>query len=56
VIKTTGAPLADATRLLLRAVDGYAVTISIAVARKYRFILATHLDGRPIPLGGLGPL
>ena len=56
VINTTAALHADATRLLLRAVDGYAVTISLADARKYRFILATHLDGRPMPLGGLGPL
>lgn len=56
VIKTVGAPLADASRLLLRAVDGYAVTIPVADARKYGFIVATHLDGRPMPLGGLGPL
>lgn len=56
VIKTTSAPLSDNTRLLLRAVDGYAVMISLADARKYRFIVATHLDGRPMPLGGLGPL
>ncbi len=56
VIKTTGASLTDATRLLLRAVDGYAVTLSVADARKYRFIVATHLDGHPMPLGGLGPL
>lgn len=56
VIKTTAAPLSDDTRLLLRAVDGYAVVISLADARKYRFIVATHLDGRPMPLGGLGPL
>ena len=56
VINTTGASPTDATRLLLRAVDGYAVTISVADARKYRFIVATHLDGRPMPLGGLGPL
>lgn len=56
VIKATGASLSDTTRLLLRAVDGYAVTISVADARKYRFIVATHLDGRPMPLGGLGPL
>ena len=56
VIKTTGAPLSDSTRLLLRAVDGYVVTITVADAQKYRFIVATHLDGRPMPLGGLGPL
>ena len=56
VIKTTGASLRESTRLLLRAVDGYAVPISLADVRKYRFIVATHLDGRPMPLGGLGPL
>lgn len=54
VIKTTRAP--DATGLLLRAVDGYAVRLSLAVVRHYRFIVATHLDDRPMPLGGLGPL
>ena len=56
VIKTTGASLRESTRLLLRAVDGYAVPISLADVRKYRFIVATHMDGRPMPLGGLGPL
>lgn len=56
VIKTTGAALPESARLLLRAVDGYAVTIRLVDARKYRFIVATHLDNRPMPLGGLGPL
>ena len=56
VIKTTETPLIGSARLLLRAVDGYAVTVSLAEVRKYRFIVATHLDGRPLPLGGLGPL
>jgi hypothetical protein len=45
-----------AGKLAMRAVDGYSPTISIADARKYRFIVATHLDGKPMPLGGLGPL
>ncbi len=55
VVRATGAP-ATATRVLLRAVDGYNVVVSLADARKYRFIVATHLDGQPMPLGGLGPL
>jgi len=46
----------DAGKLAMRAVDGYAPTLPLADARKYRFIVATHLDGRPMPLGGLGPL
>jgi hypothetical protein len=48
-------PAATAT-LVLRAVDGYAVTVTVAQARAQRFIVATHLDGQPMPLGGLGPL
>lgn len=42
--------------VVMRAIDGYAPTASLADIRKYRFIVATHLDGRPMPVGGLGPL
>jgi hypothetical protein len=48
--------MVDGGTLLLRAFDGYAVTIGAADFHKYRFIVATHLDGKPMPLGGLGPL
>ncbi|HSW17698.1 MAG TPA: molybdopterin-dependent oxidoreductase [Ramlibacter sp.] len=47
---------ATGSKLAMRAIDGYAPTITVADAQKYRFIVATHLDGRPMPLGGLGPL
>lgn len=40
----------------LRAVDGYVVQVTMEDLRKYRFIAATHLDGQPMALGGLGPL
>ena len=46
----------DKTVLFLRAVDGYAAQVSAADAKKYGFIVATHLDGKPMALGGLGPL
>jgi hypothetical protein len=55
VLKACGVT-GDSGKLAMRAVDGYSPTISIADARKYRFIVATHLDGKPMPLGGLGPL
>ncbi len=51
-----GGKRADKTMLALRAVDGYAVSLSLAQVRAQRFILATHLDGKPMALGGLGPL
>jgi hypothetical protein len=54
VLKAAGAG-ADG-KLAMRAIDGYAPTMPMADARKYRFIVATHLDGKPMPLGGLGPL
>lgn len=55
VARAAGGP-PEGTRFVLRAVDGYNVSLSLADARKYRFIIATHLDGQPMPLGGLGPL
>lgn len=56
VMKAAGATLRDDSKLVLRAVDGYAVTVTVAQARTQRFIVATHLDGAAMALGGLGPL
>lgn len=56
VLRAAGAAPADGVKLLMRAVDGYSPIITLADVRKYRFIVATHLDGKPMPLGGLGPL
>lgn len=56
VIKACGVKVNAKTSMFLRAIDGYAAKISAADAEKYRFIVATHLDGRPMALGGLGPL
>ena len=56
VLAAAGARPADQAPLLLRAVDGYAATLSVAQARAQGFIVATHMDGQPMALGGLGPL
>lgn len=56
VLKAAGVAGSDNTRLMMRAIDGYVAPLKVADARKYRFIMATHLDGAPMPLGGLGPL
>ncbi|MBB5389883.1 MULTISPECIES: molybdopterin-dependent oxidoreductase [unclassified Herbaspirillum] len=55
VMRAAGAD-PDAEGYVLRAIDGYAVMVPREDALKYRFIVATHLDGKPMPLGGLGPL
>lgn len=55
VLQAAGVPPGAAVRLGLRAVDGYNVIVSLADARAYRMIVATHLDGGPLALGGLGP-
>lgn len=56
VLKAAGANIGDNTKLLLRAVDGYAASVTVAQARAQRYIVATHLDGAAMALGGLGPL
>lgn len=56
VVAAAGAQAGGQGQLVLRAIDGYAVAVPMADIRKYHFIVATHLDGKPLPLGGLGPL
>jgi len=56
VLKAAGAQTGDSSNLLLRAVDGYTVAVTLARAKAQRFIVATHMDGAPMALGGLGPL
>jgi hypothetical protein len=56
VLALAGAATSKDTHLTLRAVDGYAATITAQQARTQGFIVATHLDEKPMALGGLGPL
>ncbi len=56
VLQAAGARASASTTLMLRAVDGYSPTLTWADAQNYAFIVATHRDGRPLALGGLGPL
>ena len=56
VIHSAGGQITGTTSVLLRAIDGYTVTVSASEFYRFRFLLATHLDGEPMPLGGLGPL
>lgn len=55
VLEAAGAGTNGAVLLGLRAVDGYQVVVSRADAGSYRMMVATHLDGQPLALGGLGP-
>ena len=56
VLAQAGARPRDAARIVMRAVDGYAAVLEMRQLRERNFIVATHLDGKPMPLGGLGPL
>jgi hypothetical protein len=56
VLQAAGANLREDGKVVLRAVDGYAVALPVAQARAQRFIVATQMDGAPMALGGLGPL
>lgn len=56
VLAQAGVRRDGAASALLRAVDGYVAQVSLAQAKAHGFIVATHLDGQPMALGGLGPL
>ena len=55
VLSAAGANLKAPLRLGLRAVDGYNATPSLADILGWKMIIATHMDGKPLALGGLGP-
>lgn len=55
VLEAAGVASDSKVLLGLRAVDGYNVAISLADIRRYRMLIATHMDGQPLALGGLGP-
>ncbi|MFL6708828.1 MAG: molybdopterin-dependent oxidoreductase [Massilia sp.] len=56
VLAAAGARMQASAAVTLRAVDGFAVDLPLEAAKRQRFIVATHLDGKPMALGGLGPL
>src|SRR4051812_39003235 len=56
VLALANAKTSDSAMLALRAIDGYAPTITVIDARRYGFMVATHRDGMPLHVGGLGPL
>ena len=56
VLGAAGVAANAAVTLTLRAIDGYAVSVSLSDASRYRMIVATTIDGTPMSLGGLGPL
>ncbi|QNP50357.1 molybdopterin-dependent oxidoreductase [Diaphorobacter aerolatus] len=56
VMKAAGVQWASNLSFLVRALDGYAVAIAAPEIMQRRFIIATHLDGAPLALGGIGPL
>jgi hypothetical protein len=56
VMSACGVKITEKTAFFVRAVDGYAAHLPAAGATRRRFIIATHLDGQPMALGGLGPL
>jgi len=56
VLKTAGVSNAGQMSLALRAIDGYAPVMMMAEMAARRFIVATHIDGKALAIGGLGPL
>ena len=44
------------TKIIFHAVDGYSPECSFNLVKKYDFIVATHMDGKLLSIGGFGPL
>ena len=56
VLAAAGAQLSDTTRIVFHGIDGYSPEVTWAQAKKYNYIVATHLDGKLLAIGGFGPL
>ncbi len=56
VLLAAGVDTEAALQVGIRALDGYRVQLSMAQVRERAMILATHLDDKPLSIGGLGPL
>ncbi|MEM4988201.1 molybdopterin-dependent oxidoreductase [Collimonas sp. H4R21] len=56
VLDMLGASKAPETQIVFHSVDGYMPQLSFAQLRKYGYILATHIDGKPMGIGGFGPV
>lgn len=55
VLEVAGVASTASVEVNLRALDGYNVALPLADVRRYGMMVATHLDGQPLGLGGLGP-
>ena len=56
VLVQVGAQLSESTRIVLHGIDGYSPEISLKLVKQYNYILATHMDGELLAIGGFGPL
>lgn len=56
VLAVVGIKNPETAKIKWHGIDGYSPEISLALAKKYNFILATRIDGQVLSIGGLGPL
>ena len=56
VLNVAGISKGSPSRLRLHGIDGYSPEISYEVAQRNNFVVATHLDGALLAVGGFGPL
>jgi hypothetical protein len=56
VLRAAGVDVNAGLQIRFHAIDGYAPSLPVAEAYARQMILATHVDGQPLGLGGLGPL
>lgn len=56
VLNLAGLLPKKARSLVFHGIDGYSPEVGFDQAQKTNYIVATHFDGKLLPVGGLGPL
>ena len=56
VLDMLGANKDAETQIVFHSVDGYMPQLSFSQLRQSGYILATHIDGQPMAIGGFGPI
>ncbi len=56
VLDLVGIKKANPTKIIFHGIDGYSPEFSFDLVKKYDFVVATHIDGKLLSMGGFGPL
>lgn len=56
VLKAAGIAAQKPKTILLHGIDGYSPEVDLQQALRFGYVLAIKMDGKPLSIGGLGPI